>query len=519
MRTFLTLLTSFVLLAASAPAQVYALEFAEEKFQKPFKKQIYNWNGKAVLLVEVGPDMSFGPDGEPTWEPEQRVTFFVQDQGDPTEIGYSLDEEGSRETRKKALLVAISSERLGGITEFLPQESFLTLAAVAERELAHIDALEDAIKDAKREPERQDALQKELLQTLKDYRFWLQRTGYLEAAEDLDRPLKKLYRALGPQAGKVEEAGYKVVSVKASPELVAAGHRVGGNRLNFHVRESAHLRIVYHTGITDSAVEQMLQLGERVIEEFQTRTLVPAAQATSADPLGGGIILELFLGTKQRPHQEKMLGEYYGLEWGEYMGDAGKGRSRGNHFALPDRELSYWRVDERIDIQGVLLHRLGHVLARRAYGVLKDKQDWIEEGLGYHLSMRYLGHANGSCIVFPVPERSFASKVITEGLEKRIARVALEDGPRLENLFGLQLYTYETQQVAKAWALISWLDTATGPAGHTWLRELTPTLQKSNYVQAWHKRTTELFGLGKGNPIQLLELECEAWMKDRYGLK
>lgn len=518
MRPILFMLAAFLLLCGSTSAQVYALEFTEEKFQKSFKKQLFEWNGKTVLLVEVGPDMRFDTGGDPTWDEEERITFYVQDQRDPTTLGYVLDKEGRRKTKKKGLLIAVSSERVAGLTDFLPQESFVTLAQVAERERIHLEELEDAIDAAKADPERKKALQGELVQAILNYQFWLRRTGYLKAAEGYEKPLKKLRKALGSKTGKVAEAAYAVTTVEPSAALVEAGHKVGGPRLGFHVQESAHLRIVYHTGIRDSAVEQMLQLGEKVIDEFHARAIAPHLEAGAADPLGDGVFLELFLGTEERMHQEKMLGEYYGLHWGEYMGDAEKGRNRGNHFEMEDRDMSYWRVDERVDIEGVLLHRLGHALARRAFGFKKDKQDWIEEGLGYHLSLRYLGHANGSCVMVPTAERSYPSQVITESLETRIAKIAVADGPPFENLIGLPLYTYEVQHVAKAWAFVAYLDSATGMAGHAWMRELTPTMKKRNFVESWHKRTRDLFGLAEGNPMRALEDQWSNWMMSRYGL-
>lgn len=519
MRPILLLFAAILILGGSASAQVYALEFADEKFQKSFKKQLFDWNGKNVLIVEIGPDMVYGPDGEATWEPEQRLSFYVQDQEDPTALGYVLDKEGRRKLKKKGLVISISSERVEGLLPFLPQESFLTLAKVAEREQAKIEALEDAIKEAKADPETKAALQRELVQSIHDYQFWLRRTGYIKAADAFEKSLKKLHKALGHKTGKVVEASYQTTMVKPSAELVEAGHRVGGPNLDFHIQESKHLRIVYHTGIDDPTIERMLQLGERVIADFHARAVAPSLPEGAEDPLGDSIFLELFLGTKERMHQEKMLGDYYGLEWGQYMGDADKGRNRGNHFYPKDRDLSYWRVDEQVDIEGVLLHRLGHAMARRVYGIEPDKHDWMEEGLGYQLSLRYLGHSNGSCVVFPHLERSYPSQVITESMESRIAKAAMADGPPFQNLFGLQLYTYEVQHVAKAWAFMAYLESATGSAGHTWLRELTPTFKERNYTEGWHKRTTSLFGLGKGNPTQLLESQWEDWMTARYGLE
>lgn len=521
MRPILVILAAVLTLsmAGSASAQVYALEFADAKYQKSFKKQLFEWNGKTVMLVEVGPDMQFDPGGEPTWEEEERISFFVQDQGDPTTLGYVIDDEGRRKTKKKALLVSLGSERVKGLSHFLPQESFYTLKQHAVRMLADIDALEDAIKATKADPEAKASLQRRLLQTYKDYGFWLRRTGYLEAADDLEKPMRKLRKALGSKTGKAVEAAYRVTTVETPAKLVEAGHKVGGKRLEFHVQESDHVRIVYHGGIEDDAIGKMLELGEHVIADFERRAIAPQWTEGTPHPLGEGIFLELFLGTEERMHHEKMLGAYYDLEWGEFMGSAEKGRNRGNHFVLPDRELSYWRVDEQVDIQGVLLHRLGHALARRAYGVPKDQHDWIEEGLGYHLSLSYLGHANGSCVMFPAAERSYPSQVITETLESRIAKHALADGPPFQNLFGLQLYKYEVQHVAKAWAFVAYLDRVKAEPGHVWLTELAPTLKERNFVEKWYPRTTALLGLEPGNPTQVLEQDWEAWMRSHYGLE
>lgn len=518
MRPILFLLAAFLLLGSAATAQVYALEFRDEKAIKSYKKQLYRWNGMDVLLVELGDGISRDFEGDFDWLGEDVLDFYLQDQSDPSMVPYSINAEQHRVVRKKKFMTSLVGDQVERLHPFMPTESFFTLAKVHEQTVAEIEALEKEVKAAKSDPAKRLALQQELYRRLVNQQIWFRRTGYLEAADDLEKSIKKMRRLLKiPLKAEDREVAYEIVSVETPKKLVEAAHAVGGPTLEFHVRESVHLRIVYHTGIPDDEVEDLLRLGEHVIADFRTRSVEPMMERGKLDPIPEGVFLELFFSTDQKIHLENLLGSYYGLEWGDKPGEPARARNRGTHFQLPDRDLSYWKVVSDVDIAGVLLHRLGHSLATRCYNIQKDKLDWMEEGLGYELTLRFLNRSSGQCVSFKEELDEDYEKVVTVGLASKLAQVSLDGSTKIHDLCGRQLYVYENSDLAKAWSTMAWLDRETGVEGQIWMRELQQLMLSRNFLKDWRKLTTDLFGVQGGDSIYQLEEELwRPWLSEQY---
>jgi len=518
MRPILFLLAAFLLFGATASAQVYALEFREAKFAKPYKKQLYNWNGMQVLLVELGDGIARDYEGDFDWLGEDVLDFYLQDQADPSMVPYSIDARQHRVVRKKKFMISMEGEKVERLHPFMPTESFYTLASAHSKAQARIELLEKEIKSTKEDDVKRTALQHDLHRLLMNQQIWFERTGYLRAAEDLEKPLKKVRRVLGlPIKAKIRDAVFSIASVETPVKLVDAAHAVGGPRLEFHVQESAHIRILYHTGIPDVEIEDLLRLGEYVIADFRTRSVEPMMELGKLDPIPDEIFLELFFSTDQKMHLEKLLGSYYGLDWGDKPGEPAHARNRGTHFQLPDRDLSYWKVVPDVDIAGVLLHRLGHSLASRCYNIEKDKLDWMEEGLGYELTLRYLNRSSGQCVSFKEEALEDYEVVVTVGLAQKLAQLALESKTRLPDLCGRQLYLYENTDLAKAWSSMAWFDREAGVEGQIWMRELQQLMLSRNFLRDWRKLTTKLFGVQGGDSIYQMEQELwRPWLASIY---
>ncbi|MDA0666710.1 MAG: hypothetical protein O3A95_00610 [Planctomycetota bacterium] len=518
MRPILFLLATFFLLGTAASAQVYALEFRDGTAAKQYKKQIYHWNGMDVLLVELGDGISRDFEGDFDWLADDVLEFYLQDQGDPSMVPYSIDERQHRVVREKKFTISMAGDQVERLHPFMPTESFYTLAKAHALTLAEIAELERAIQQAKGDGVTQTALQHALHRRLMNQQIWYRHTGYLEAAEDLEKPLKKLRHILKlPIKAKAREAAYLISTPETPEKLVDAAHAVGGPNLEFHVQESTHLRILYHTGISDADIEELLRLGEHVIADFRTRSIEPMLERGKLDPVPEEVFLELFFSTDQKMHQEKLLGSYYGLEWGDKPGDPARARNRGTHFQLPDRDLSYWRVLADVDIAGVLLHRLGHSLATRCYNIQKDKLDWMEEGLGYELTMRYLNRSSGHCVSFKEEADEDYEKVVTEGLAQKLAQVSLDSKTQIPDLCGRQLYVFENTDLAKAWSTMAWLDREAGVEGQIWMREVQQLMLSRNFLKDWRKLTTNLFGLQGGDSIYQLEEDLwRPWLSSTY---
>ena len=471
-----------------------------------------------VLLVELGDGISRDFEGDFDWLAEDVLDFYLQDQSDPSMVPYSINEQQHRVVRKKKFTTTLVGSQVERLHPFMPTESFFTLAKVHAQTVVEIEALEKEIKAAKGDAEKQTALQEMLHRRLMNQQIWFRRTGYLEAANDLEKPLKKIRRILKlPIKSAEREAAVEIVTVDTPEKLVKAAHAVGGPTLEFHVKESEHIRIVFHTGIPDAEVEDLLRLGEYVIEDFRTRSVKPMMERGKLDPIPEEIFLELFFSTDQKMHLENLLGSYYGLEWGDKPGEPARARNRGTHFQLPDRDLSYWRVVADVDIAGVLLHRLGHSLASRCYNIQKDKLDWMEEGLGYELTLRYLNRSSGQCVSFKEDLDEDYEKVVTVGLASKLAQLALDGKTKVHDLCGRQLYVYENSDLAKAWSTMAWLDREAGVEGQIWMRELQQLMLSRNFLKDWRKLTTDLFGVKGGDSIYQMEEELwRPWLSEQY---
>lgn len=518
MRPILFLLAAFSILCSSAAAQVYALEFRDGTAAKQYKKQIYHWNGMDVLLVELGDGISRDFEGDFDWLADDVLDFYLQDMSDPSMVPYSIDERQHRVVRKKKFTATLAGDQVERLHPFMPTESFYTLAQTHAQTLAEIANLESAIKAAKGDDVKRTDLQHALHRRLMTQQIWFRHTGYLRAADDLEKPLKKIRRALKlPIKAKEREAGFHIVSVETPEKLVNAAHAVGGPTLEFHIQESRHLRIVYHTGITDAAIEDLLRLGEHVIADFRVRSIAPMMERGKLDPIPEEIFLELFFSTDQKMHLEKLLGSYYGLDWGDKPGEPARARNRGTHFQLPDRDLSYWRTVSDVDIAGVLLHRLGHSLATRCYNIQKDKLDWMEEGLGYELTLRYLNRSSGQCVSFKQEADEDYEKVVTQGLAQSLAQISLDGQTKIADLCGRQLYVYENSDLAKAWSMMAWLDREAGVEGQIWMRELQQLMLSRNFHKDWRKLTADLFGVKGGDSIYQMEQDLwRPWLDSLY---
>lgn len=520
MRPILFLLAAFLLLGATASAQVYALEFRDAKYAKPFKKKLYNWNGMQVLLVELGDGISRDSEGDFDWRAEDVLDFYLQDQADPSMVPYAIDERQHRVVRKKKFMISIEGEKVERLHPFMSTESFYTLAAAYAKAEDRIDSLEKEIKGAKGDDVKQTLLQHDLHRLLMNQQIWLKRTGYLRAATDIEKPLKKVRRVLGlPIKAKIRDAVFSISTVETPVKLVDAAHAVGGPRLEFHVQESTHIRILYHTGIPDSEIEDLLRLGEYVIADFRIRSVEPLMELGKLDPIPEEIILELFFSTDQKMHLEKLLGSYYELDWGDKPGEPARQRNRGTHFRLADRDLSYWKVVPDVDIAGVLLHRLGHSLASRCYNIENNKLDWMEEGLGYELTLRYLNRSSGHCVSFKEEAAEDYEVVVKVGLAQKLGLLALESKTRLPDLCGRQLYLYENTDLAKAWSTMAWFDREAGVEGQIWMRELQQLMLSRNYLRDLRKLTTKLFGVKGGDSIYQMEQELwRPWLASIYAV-
>jgi len=534
-----SLLPLLILLCATcatsvATGQIYAMHFKDQKHAKGYKKNLYELNGEQVVLVEIRGGLEQGAGGF-TWPQNGRVEFYVQDPADPLKLAYKLDEEGNKISDSKSLVIGIGGDRLKGLSPFLASESFYTLANTYSRKTAAIEELEARRDELEKGGPEWMALQTSISQELGLLQLWLRQTGYLKAANKLDRDLLRA-RKLAKEAkdSRAARARASLKTIEVSEKLTELAKQLGGPTMAFHAQESQHLRIIYYTGIEDGQVTNLLELGEQAIENYRSRHVDPYLSADFKDTIPDAHMVEWFFGPGDKMQQERYWTDYYGYGWGseqrkrEALQSAGTGNMRLKEY------ISYWRTDETSDLEGIVLHTLGHQLSRWHYGILNDTADWLEEGAGYELSFRMLGRNNVTCRAFKPPtkqegtvstgpgrkgkDNETKTKTVMRGLQETMAGVALASPVPFPRLAPKRLYEFANEDMAKSWSFYNYLVTSGGLQGELWLRKIAKASNAPGTFQnKLREITAEVFGF-KGDALAELETAWADWTRATYGL-
>ncbi len=530
------LFLGYLLLASSAVGQVYAMDFKDPKFAKGYKKFLYTWNGRQVVLVEIRGGLSRDSRGAFTWKPNDRLEFYVQDQSNPLNLAYKIDKDGLMQTKKKSLTIGISGDRFAGLTPFMRNESFHTLALEYQRRLDSLDQLKALRKEESEGSAAWFSFHQQYVREMELLQMWLQQTGYPKAANKLERELFRAKKRVSvAKKARKDAAINSIHKVDVDPDLTAVAHELGGPDLNFHTQESMHLKIVYHTGIDDEHVSRLLELGETAIDGFRTQFVDPYRDEEFQDFIPDNLFLEFFFSTDQRLHYEKFYEDYFQASWGSgadrerRLNIHGTSTQNGNVF------VSYWMCDKDADLEGIVIHQLGHRLAERHYQMHGSGQDWLAEGVAYYLSFNFLNRNSVTCIAFkpPPPRRGGtmakgANKkkkkeetqtvAVMRGLRDVMAGVAIHEGIPFSQLVPKRLYDFENGDTAKSWAFYTYIAEEKGKAGQLWLRSLAPILFEDNFQLKIRELTEKLFELHGADPMMLLEEDWSQYMQSHYDI-
>ncbi|MDP7061812.1 MAG: hypothetical protein QF489_02615 [Planctomycetota bacterium] len=534
LRFLLVLLVSIGLCSAGS-AQIYALDFKNPKHTKSYKKNLYDWNGRQVVLVEIrGGFESISPNF--LYKPDARLEFFVADPSNPLKLPYVLDDGGVKKAVRKQV-IGVAAERFGGLAPFMVNESFYTLSVEYQRRLDTLEDLKAQRDDAAKGSQEWFAVHSKYVMTLEGLQMWLNQCGYVKAANKLDRDLMKAIKlSKAAKNDRIEIALESIKSVPTEAKLADAAQRVGGDTLEFKVQESMHIRMIYHSGIPDARITTLMMLGEQAIDAFRIGMVDSYADEEFKDRIPDRLFIEYFFSTDSRLHQEKMMEEYYGLSWGQ-----GEQRARaldmtGSARRIAKRAMSYWRTDENTDYEGVVVHRMGHELARLHYDIRSDEQDWLEEGVGYYLSFNLLNRNNVTCSAFKPPKRlegtvskggpgssskpkdENKTQVVMKGLREVMAGVAYHAGTPMAQLAPKRLFSFENQDMAKSWAFFLFIQETTGKEGQVWLRGISKIALQDDFQRLLREHTEKCFADIKGDAVTILEERWKEYLEETYDL-
>ncbi|MHC4824432.1 MAG: hypothetical protein ACYTEP_10500 [Planctomycetota bacterium] len=533
MRILLPLI-AFLLLAGSASSQIYAMEFKEQKYAKGYKKNLFEWNGRQVVLVEVRGGLGRGADGGFTWKPNDRIDFYVQNQGDPLDLAYKIDKEGFLKVKKKSLTVGISGDRFKGLTGFMMNESFHTLAIAYQRRLDSLEALERRRDESEKGSAAWFSAHDQLVTELELLQSWLAQTGYVKAANKLDRDIHRQRKLISEaKTARIENALSSIELVDTDPKLTEVAHKLGGPTLDFHTQESQHIRIIYHNGISDGVITRLLELGETAIDGFRTQFVDPYLGDDYKDYIPDDMFMEFFFSTDQMLHYEKFFEDYWGQNWGSGERRQQRLAITGNLFMHGKLYTSYSRTEPDADLEGRIVHTIGHRLANFHYQMPRGDQEWLEEGVGFYLSFNYLNRNSLNCVAFKPPPRKQGGTVakggktkakkdesktqtIMRGLRDVMAGVAMNAGVPMSQLVPKRRYDFENEDTAKAWAFYSFLADSTGKEGQLWLRSLSEIMFADDFQLKIRQLTEKLFGLEGGDPMEKFEEQWKQYLRDNY---
>jgi hypothetical protein len=333
---------------------------------------------------------------------------------------------------------------------------------------------------------------------------------------------------------RIDSAIASIETIETDLKLVSAASDIAGENIKFLTQQSRHITIKYNNGIHDNRISALLELGERAIESFRTENVDPYVDEKFVDQIPDGVFLEFFFSTDSQVHQEKFWEEYYGYGWGDPTRKAERLQSSGTGAQKGKVKISYWRINDQSDLEGIIVHQLGHQLARHHYGILGGTQDWLEEGCGYDLSFSLLNRNNVSCMAFKPPKKidedetvssgaapeskveENKTEVVLKGMREIMAGVAARYVLPFDKLVAKRLHSFENGDMAKSWAFYEYITSKRGKAGQEWLRLLCKEANGSQFRNKIQEHTEEKFDLEGRNPLRILEKQWAAYLRDVY---
>jgi len=520
---------------AQASAQIYAVDFSDPKFVKKYQKQIFNYNGKDVILVEIRGGFDYKPDGGLSWNKESRLEFFIQDQSDPSKLGYSVDADGMRKTKSKKLVLGMGGDRVSRMISFMANESFYTLSKEYQRRADAIEDMAAQQKETDKASAEWMALNSNMLRETENLQQWMFQTGYTKAANKMVRDISKLKKAgKSAMSDRIESAVASITEINTDPKLNSTAADIGGKDLKFSTQQSRHITIKYHNGIADNRISSLLELGERAIEAFRTQNADPYLDEKFKDFIPDDLFIEFFFSTESQVHQEKFWEDYYGFGWGDATRKAQRLQSSGTGAQQGKIRISYWRITDQSDLEGIIVHQLGHQLARHHYQIMSNTQDWLEEGCGYALSFALLNRNNVTCMAFEPPKsqggtvaagaggkdkdkgKENKTAVVMKGMREIMAGVAAHTNVPFDQLAAKRLHAFENEDMAKSWAFYEYIIASKGKAGQEWLRLLSKAANGGRFQNKIREHTEKKFDFNGQDAIRMLEEQWMAYLREVY---
>ena len=530
-RKLLLSLLSVFLFAGICEAQIVTVHFPSEKVAKRYKKFTTILHGEIVLLGEPVPGggievtdkgIRYHRAGADPRANEQNE-LFVLNPKDPEAVPYEI-EDGKKVPTTRKSVAAVPGSDIAQLSVFMRTEDIQSLAKEYRFRKDRIERARTA-RDAEEkgsvpwfERHRLVVLEYQRLQS------WLEEISFSEAAKKLQKELDKEAKVSKKDAlnARWKTAIESVHDVDTPEALVEASKEITGGKLKFHAQESQHVRFLYIEEIGDKRVTSLLQLAEELIEGFRIEFVDPYVDDEFPDQIPDDIFIEYWFGSNDPEEHRRFLEDYYYVQV-KHLDRHREIPGRRIVRTLPPQIVNSWRYYDGRDLEGIVLHTMGHALADMHFNGTPHgmNQPWMHEGLGYYLSFEYTGRNTVTCKEFrestyvrPAGEEGL--KTVMIGLRDMYNGIALDKGPRFDKMALKYLFDFEDADLAKSWSMFDWIAKDLGKEGQIWLREgCIAARDRAAFIADWREVSEEIFDVKGKDVFKVIDDLWRAYAKNQ----
>ncbi|MEW6742642.1 MAG: hypothetical protein AB1486_07770 [Planctomycetota bacterium] len=508
-------------------AQIIAATPKEDSIAKRHAKHLIDFRGKQAIIGEPKSGIECGPDGMRSTAKD--VEIWVADPKDPLLVPY----DSKRERRPKAGSAGVVRLVVAEFTfEFVDRLQTLEgLAQEYQRRRELIDGLQTSRDKEKKGGSHWFSCHVQMLAHLTHLYDWLRNVGYPLAAQRTALTIEKEKKAIAKEAIAARElaALSSVQPAEVPAALVRASEKILGDGQRFKAITSQHIRYLYIDEVPDEGARNAVSLGERIIESFRREFVDPYLDAGYLDHIPDGRLVEVLIVPDDAEIYERFLPEYFGVQWGAHKEEALK--MSGKALLVTSRECPYgiyWRLKPSLDLDGMMAHRLGHILANVHYNANRASPcpAWLEEAAGYYVSFEHLGRNTVTCFSwgesrYAKPAKKEGDRTVQAGLKGAFSEVAVAKGPPVGILVTRLHHEFDDADLAKAWSLFDFVARDCGIKGQLWLRAQCDSVWKAKgaaSLAAWRADSERLFGVDpKEDVFKVIEDRWRAYAeKQRF---
>lgn len=472
---------AFAMLAGPARAQIYRVKFNDPKDAKKYAANCLVQDGETFLVGEVKSGVRF--DGRRIVYSGEKLDneFYVVNTADPSLVPYDVVDGEAVPNKVKGGVVVLKGFQIKDIQFLLKHSSLVAFASDYAQRKATLASLQKSRDANKAGTPEWSLAQVRFVSELERLRTWLDTTLYPEAAKKLVAEIDKQKKSVSKEAlvQRLAGATASVKLVPTPPKLVELAAKLAPG-VKLHVQESRHLRITYVDKLSDDRMKEVVALGEKIIDGFRVDFVDPYLGDDFKDAVPETPFIEFWFGPEELNAHEHFLTDWYGLEWGGNKKERLEALAGAYRKKEAPEYLQYWKVVEGDkDIEGIVAHDLGHVLANIHWNAgrsISSLPDFLSEGLGFELSLSWCGRNAVTCKefttdVYAKPKNAKAAeRAVLEGESTLFTNLALEHGPTCDSLLRMGLFTMDDAAIAKCWSFVEYLLAKEGKPGQLWLR-------------------------------------------------